>query len=206
MVNNIRRVNCYNDKRFKKEVLMQHGAFIVDDKLKCSFEIIDKDSAIIVFDKGVNVFDLIDEFRFYSEHICNFYSKEKELIKTFEPQKIFDINISDIQPSQFYINSSKLEAISHFVNNEDDICVPLAKIGDMTISLDGHTRMFYGITKGFSKVKGFYTKYDSYIQEFVKEARKRKILTPYDLQLLSKEQYELQWNKYCDDFFKTTCD
>ena len=72
MNHKIQRINNYDDDRFDKEILNQHGAFIIDEKYKCSFKIISKDSAIVLFHKEVDVFQLIDEFRFYSGHIINF--------------------------------------------------------------------------------------------------------------------------------------
>ncbi|MDO5152689.1 MAG: hypothetical protein Q4D50_04940 [Eubacteriales bacterium] len=39
------------------------------------------------------------------------------------------------------------------------------------------------------------------IYGFVEEAVKRNIRTPYDLQLVSHEEYEEKWNKFCDNYF-----
>lgn len=201
MNHKIQRVNSYEDDRFEKDILNQHGAFIVDEKYKCSFKIINKDSAIVLFDKEVDVFQLIDEFRFYSEHIINFYGEDMELIKAFPPINIFHITIKDIQPSQFFVDMDKVKAIGSFIKSEEDIIISLAKIKDSFISLDGHTRLYYAVSKGYSKVKGYLTEPGDYLEGFVEEARKRKVYSPYDLELISHEEYEIKWHKFCDNFF-----
>ncbi|WP_346940500.1 hypothetical protein [uncultured Clostridium sp.] len=201
MNHKIQRINSYEDDRFDKDILNQHGAFIVDEKYKCSFKIINRDSAIVFFDKEIDVFQLIDEFRFYSEHIINFYDESMKLIKAFPLIDIFHIIIKDIQPSQFFVDIDKVKAIESFIKSGEDIIVPLAKIKDSFISLDGHTRLYYAVSKGYSKVKGYLTEPGDYLEGFVEEARKRKIYSPYDLELISHEEYKIKWHKFCHDFF-----
>lgn len=202
MEHKIQRINSYDDERFDIEILTQHGAFVVDDKYKCSFKIINEDSAIVFFDKEIDVLQLIDEFRFYSEHIVNFYNKDMETVKAFPPIDIFSISIKDIQPSQFFVNMDKVKAIQSFINNEEDIIIPLAKLKDSFISLDGHTRLYYAVSRGYDKVKGYFTEPGDYLEGFVEEARKRNVYSPYDLELISHEDYKIKWDKFCDDFFK----
>jgi hypothetical protein len=202
MCNEIERINSYDDARFDKDILRQHGAFIVDGKYKCSFRIINQDSAIVYFDKGINVDKLIDEFRFYSEHIVNFYYENMELIKSFPPKETFYINIKDIQPSQFFVDMDKVKAVESFIKSEEDICIPLAKIDDCFVSQDGHTRLYYAVKKGYSRVRGYIIEAGDYIEEFAEEARKRKVYSPYDLKLLCHEEYKVKWNKFCEDFFR----
>ncbi|NLZ34732.1 hypothetical protein N3C_1348 [Clostridium sp. N3C] len=202
MSNEIERINSYDDDRFDKDILRQHGAFIVDGKYKCSFRIINKDSAIVYADKEVDLDELIDEFRFYSEHIVNFYNQNMGLIKSFPPKETFYINIKDIQPSQFFVDAEKVKAIESFINSEEDICIPLAKINDRFVSEDGHTRLYCAVANGYSRVRGFLTEASDYAEEFAEEARKRKVYSPYDLQLLSHEEYKEKWHKFCEDFFR----
>ncbi|WP_017416415.1 hypothetical protein [Clostridium tunisiense] len=202
MEHKIQRINNYDDERFDKEILRQHGAFVVDGKYNCSFKIVNDDSAIVFFGKEIDVLQLIDEFRFYSEHIVNFYNKNMELIKVFSPIKVFSILIRDIQPSQFFVDMDKVKAIQSFINNEEDIIIPLAKLKDSFISLDGHTRLYYAVSRGYTKVKGYLTEPGDYLEGFVEEARKRKVYSPYNLELISHEDYKIKWDKFCDDFFK----
>ena len=202
MSNRIQRINTYDDDRFDKDILRQHGAFIVDGKYRCSFRIINKDTAIVFFDKEIDVFKLIDEFRIFSEHIVNFYDKNMELIISFPPKEIFYINIKDIQPSQFFVDINKVKAIEYFIESEDDICIPIAKINNCFISVDGHTRLYYAVKKGYSRVRAYFTEGGGYTEAFVKEAKNRKVYSPYDLKILSHEEYKIKWHEFCDDFFR----
>lgn len=136
------RINSYQDKRFSPKVLNQHGAFLVDDTYSCEFGIIDDDTAIIKYHDLNNIDIIIDKFRFYAEH----------------PIEQMWIEISKIQPSQFYISKDKV-----IINNESDVIIPLIKFNDRYISLDGHTRLYIANKKNFNKIHGFFTETDNYI-------------------------------------------
>lgn len=202
MTHKIQRINEYDDIRFPREVLIEHGAFLIDDKYKCSFKITSKNTATVEFDKEINIEEVIDEFRFYAEHITKFYDINNKIIKSFPSINIFKINIEDIQPSQFYVDKNKVESVSSFITNSNDIIVPLAKINDELVSLDGHTRLHLATKRGYKQVYGFYTLAEDYIRDFVLEAKRRNILTPYDLKVLTHEEYEEKWYRFCNEFFK----
>ena len=40
-----------------------------------------------------------------------------------------------------------------------------------------------------------------YIFDFVEEARRRNIRSPFDLEPVDHNTYEQKWNRFCDDFF-----
>ena len=202
MPHKIERVNQYDDTRFSREVLLEHGAFLIDDKYKCSFKIMNQNTAIVEFDNEVNVDEVIDEFRFYAEHITKFYGINNKLIKSFKDINIFKLNIEDIQPSQFYVDKKKVESVSYFIKNEDDIIIPLAKINDELVSVDGHTRLYVATKRDYKQVYGFYTLTEDYISDFVLEAKRRNVLTPYDLQILEHDEYKIKWNEFCNNFFR----
>ncbi len=69
----IRRIDTYDDECFDREVLNEHGCYIVQNKYPVEIKIISSYEAII---KGNKEFfdDVIEEFRFYSKHITNFGS------------------------------------------------------------------------------------------------------------------------------------
>ncbi len=75
----IQRVDTYQDERFPKEILLQHGAFIIDGDRLCMFEIIDHCSAIVHFNGDIDIYPVIDEFRNHAEHITIFYDKNDML-------------------------------------------------------------------------------------------------------------------------------
>ena len=71
----IERINSYDDKRFLKHILNQHGCFLVDGN-PYEIEIISESEAIIR-GKKLSCFDeLIEEFRFYTPHIYIFYDDD----------------------------------------------------------------------------------------------------------------------------------
>lgn len=201
MSHKIQRINEYDDIRFPREVLLEHGAFLIDDKYKCSFKITSKNTAMVEFDKEINIEEVIDEFRFYAEHITKFYDINNKLIKSFPDIDIFKVSIKDIQPSQFYVDESKVESVSSFIKSGDNIFIPLTKINDELVSLDGHTRLYLATKRDYKQVYGFYTQEEDYIVDFVLEAKRRNVLTPYDLTILTHDEYKKKWNKFCNNFF-----
>lgn len=203
MEHDIKRINSYDYPGFDKEILRQHGAFVVDDRYRCGFKITGEDSAIVYYEDKDSLYEVIDEFRFYTEHITSFFDMKGNLIKSFPPIEVFEIDIDKIQPSQFYVDEDKVNAIKSFIGKEEDLIIPLTKSGERFISLDGHTRLYYAAFMGYKKVKGFITEADEYIFKFAQEAVNRGILSPKDLVMISHEDYKIKWNKFCEDFFKS---
>ena len=77
----VKRIDSYEDNRFSKAALIQHGCFLIDD-VPYEIEII-SDSEGIVRGADNNLFaKLIDEFRLYAPHIYRFYNQSRELIKS----------------------------------------------------------------------------------------------------------------------------
>lgn len=200
MGTDIQRINSYTDRRFSEEILKQHGAFLINKSLPCEVEIINSFEAIIHGDVQEYYDAVMEEFRFYAEHICRFYNENNELIKEFEPVKIFRVKIADIQPSQFCVDRDKIDAVKSFITCLEDIIIPLAK-QEKYISLDGHTRLAAATELGYEEVQGFCTKAGDYICAFAKEAKKRGVHTPYDMKRLSHQEYEQEWYGFCDAFF-----
>lgn len=196
----IQRINTYNDKRFSQKVLHQHGGFLAEAQ-PFSVEIISVFEAVISGEPKEYYPQIIEEFRFYAEHISTFYDEKGDLVAEFPKVELFDVDLKDIQPSQFYADEEKVQAVSSFIHGSEDIIIPLMKYGRRYLSLDGHTRMYAAQNMGFNWVKGFLTSADAYIFDFAKEAQKRGVFTPYDLTLLSHEDYCIKWHKFCDDFF-----
>jgi len=202
---NIERINDYSDTRFRKTVLLQHGAFLADG-IPCEFEITDRNSAKMLYRFGDNIdaaAELIDEFRFYAGHINRFFDGEGRLIKEFPPAKIFSVPIDEIQPSQFFVDEDKLSAVSSFVKGKDDIVIPLFYDGNIKkyVSLDGHTRLVFALERGYTAVNGFLDDPGDYIDGFVDMAQKRGIFGVRDIKKLPHSEYEVKWNKFCEDFF-----
>lgn len=199
----IERINEYDDDRFSKEILFQHGAFVVDGKYPCSFRIIGENSAVVEYHDYGSVFPIIDEFRFYTEHINVFYDNKGKIIAEFPPVSLRELPLDEIQPTQFYVDEDKLKAVSNFIHCGKDIIVPVlwdSRI-ERYISLDGHTRMYYAYINGWNKIKVYDSCSNDYIFGFADEARKRKIFKVSDMKKLSHKEYDICWNKFCDDYF-----
>ena len=196
----ISRIDSYDNDRFSKKVLQQHGAFIVNKSMVYEVEIISQNEAII---RGNPRFykEVIEEFRFFSNHITKFYDEEKNIVIEFKDVPMIDVSIDRIQPSQFYVDSAKKIAVESFINTEGNVIIPLVEYGDRYISMDGHTRLCVAIEKNFKSVKGIIVEGDEWLYKFVEEAIKRNVRTPYDLELLNHEDYDIKWNRFCDEFF-----
>lgn len=199
----IERINNYSDSRFSKEVLIQHGAFIVDGKYPCSFKIIGENAAQAEYHDYSQIAPIIETFRFYAEHISVFYDVGGNIIAEYKPVVLKTVSIDSIQPSQFYADKEKVNAVKEFIEKGEDIIIPVMfdKRINRFVSLDGHTRMYYGFLCGFKEIRIFESETNDYIFSFVDEARKRGVYKVSDIEPLDHAEYEIKWNKFCDDFF-----
>jgi len=208
----IERINDYEDSRFAPEVLRQHGAFLLEDEYPCAFQIVDMRSAVVDFPEGLQIAEVIEEFRFYAGHITRFYDKKGNLLKEYPEAELFDLALEKIQPSQFYVDEDKLAAIESFVEGPEDVIIPVVRgnaaalaenAGAAYISLDGHTRLRCALQKGFQTVKAYFSEDEGgYIGDFVQEALKRGIYGIKDVRILSHEEYVEKWHAFCDDYFR----
>ena len=107
----------------------------------------------------------------------------------------------NIQPSQFFVDEEKLAAVRSFIHQPEDVIIQVIPCGDRFISLDGHTRLYAAVQDGFRTVRAVLSETDDWVWPFVREAEKRKIFRPRDLILLPHDEYEIQWNQYCDSVF-----
>ena len=196
----IKRIDTYDDTRFSKSVLLQHGCFLVDEA-PYEVEIISESEAVI---RGADptLFPMvIDQFRFYTPHIIKFYDNDGNVIKGFPNIKLLKIPLYQIQPSQFYVDKDKIAAISNYIHAADDIVIQVMPYQNGYISLDGHTRLHYAVMNGWKYVRAVEETSADWVYHFVAEAQKRNIHTPKDMMLLSHEEYEEKWNRFCDEIF-----
>ncbi len=197
----IERINLYNDPRFPQKLLYQHGCFLVDGE-PCSFEIISDHEAIIHYQGAADVSAIVDEFRFYTCHITTFYDDKYNVVKQLPAVKVFPVAIQDIQPSQFYVDEEKIDAVKQFIFSASAIIVPVLRYGNRYISLDGHTRLYLAKMNGWETIYAVEDSSDKYIYGFVDEAQRRGIFTVHNMELVDHSTYEVKWNQFCDDFFK----
>ena len=196
----IKRINTYEDVRFSKKALYQHGCFIVDGN-PCEIEIISDSEAVIRGEDAAAYPQVIEEFRFYTPHITVFYNTAKQVIKQYPPVQLLTVPLEQIQPSQFFVDEDKIAAVSTFLQKPDDIIIQVTPYNGRYISLDGHTRLYYAVMQGWDSVRAVTEAPEDYIFKFVEEANHRGIFTSKDMTLLTHAAYEVQWNGFCDAFF-----
>lgn len=196
----IKRINSYKDERFSETVLLQHGCFLVDEK-PYEVEIISDFEAVI---RGGNITaypEVIEEFRFYTPHITRFYDRQGQIVREYPRVQLLTVSLDQIQPSQFYVDEDKISAISTFIEKSDDIIIQVMPFEGRYISLDGHTRAYYAVMKGWDTVRAVSDASNDYIYGFVEEAKRRNIRVPKDMELVSHLEYEEKWNRFCDAYF-----
>ena len=194
------RINSYDDQRFSQEALNQHGCYIADGEVPVEIIIISQSEALIKGDKAY--FDeVIEEFRFNAKHITRFYDQSGRLVKKFKEVVLFKLDLANIQPIQFFIDSDKLEAVKSFINCEEDVIIPVVKREGIYASLDGHTRLYLADSLGFKQVNTYLSEAFDGFDYFLDEARQRNIHTIKDLVLLEHEDYMVQWDKFCEAYY-----
>lgn len=196
----IKRIDRYDDKRFSKTVLFQHGAYDIDG-VPYEVEIIDSECAVIRGKDTEKYLSLAEEFRFHAPHISRFVNSYGITVFEFPTPEQFNLPLNLIQPSQFYVSSQKLQAVRSFIKKPEDIIVPVIRRKNRYVSLDGHTRLYLAHEKKWKTVRAVISETDEWIRRFVEEAEKRCIYLPSDLQLVSHEEYEICWNMFCDKMF-----
>lgn len=121
-----------------------------------------------------------------------------------------ELQLKDLQPSQFYISKDKIEAIlkwfkPHDLSNFNPI--PIKLLNGKLVMTDGHTRAVVAIMHGLDKVpivlESDDLSWDMY-EKCVEECIKRDIKSPYDLlnQIVDKATYHEKWDKWCDNMQK----
>lgn len=144
--------------------------------------------------------EAIKEFRFYNFNITVFYTDDRSFYKAFDEVHTFKLPIKILQPSQFFIDKDKLKEIEQNLL-EEDICIPVAIIHDEYVVLDGHTRLYYLYRNDVKMVNVYLDTAFASIQDFVYMAKEMNIFSISALKLLSHEEYDIYWNKFCDEYF-----
>lgn len=196
----IKRITEYNNPLFSEIVLKQRGAFLIDEE-PYEIEIISSDSAFVKGKNRENFKKLIEYFRYYSPHINNFFDENNKKIISFEKKRVLTLEVNKIQPSQFYIDEDKVNALKSFIKNSKDIVIQVVKSDEGYICVDGHTRLFIAFLNNFKTVHAIETEFDDDTNYFVSQAKKRNIFTIKDLKLVSHNDYKNLWIDFCNSYF-----
>lgn len=62
-----------------------------------------------------------EEFRFYTPHITRFYDRDGKIVKEYPPVQVLTLRLEQIQPSQFFVDADKIEAVRSFIHTPQDI-------------------------------------------------------------------------------------
>lgn len=196
----IRRIDGYDDPRFSRRALLQHGCFLIDGR-PCEVEIISESEAVVRGCEPAQYDALTEEFRFYAPQITRFIDADGVPIRTDPPAELITVPLDRIQPSQFYVDRDKLRAVSTFLSRSEDIIIQVLPDGDRFISLDGHTRLYYAVEMGWQTVRAVVSSSDDWVYPFVREARARGVFAPKDMVPLSHGEYVEKWDRFCDALF-----
>ena len=175
--------------------------FTEDRKFKYIFKI-DGQEATLSANTNHYVSQVIDAFLFYSGFVTSIKDESGNILSTKELSEPYLFDIKKIQPSQFYINEKKLKSCKNWIKSNKDIFIPIVIKNDTCISLDGHTRMRAALDLGYDSVYVYLDDYDETIFNFTDEAIKRQIHSVYDMDIISDKEYEIKWNKFCDDLLE----
>ncbi|MCL1786625.1 MAG: hypothetical protein FWG38_01455 [Defluviitaleaceae bacterium] len=145
--------------------------------------------------------EAIQEFLFYSGFITAVKDESGHVLATNAPNAPYLLDISHIQPSQFYINEKKLAACKGWIQGPEDILIPIAIRDGKNIALDGHTRIKAALDLGYTSVYVYTEPYDEGIFHFVDEALRRGITGVASMEVVSDVEYAVKWDKFCDDYF-----
>jgi len=120
--------------------------------------------------------------------------------------KTFMMKLGKIQPSQLFISSEKLsEVMKTFDPNKPESMepIPIKRLGDEIIFVDGHTRAFAAFLYSFSDVPVYWENeeldWDAY-EICVEWCKKEEIHTIADLRnrVVSQKDYEIVWYRRCE--------
>jgi len=197
------RADFNNTELFSKEKIINGACcFYTENKSNYYYFEIKGQEATLYFEDEKYIKEVIDEFLFYSNFICCIKSSKGNILMKRKKIKLELCEVLEIQPSQFYIDKTKLENCKSWIKSPKDIMIPVADINNKIVSLDGHTRLRAAHDLGYRQVYIYRDDFDNCINSFVKEATKRNIFNILDLETLNSEDYKMKWHKFCDDFFE----
>ena len=117
----------------------------------------------------------------------------------------FPMRLDSIQPSQLYICSEKLEAVMQILKTKHGSLepIPVKKLGNETVFVDGHTRAFAAYLLGLSEVNVYWEDEKLDWDEYavcVDWCKQEGIRTIADLKnrVVHEKEYEELWHKRCE--------
>jgi hypothetical protein len=121
--------------------------------------------------------------------------------------KVFMMKLDEIQPSQLYISSEKLNEVMRIIDPKQPRSIepiPIKKLGSSIIFVDGHTRAFAAFLRGFPMIPVYWEDeeldWDAYAI-CLEWCKKEGIRTIADLEdrVVSQKDYEILWYRRCEE-------
>jgi hypothetical protein len=121
--------------------------------------------------------------------------------------KTFMMKVNEIQPSQLYISSEKLSRVEKSLDATNPSLVepiPIKKLANDVVFVDGHTRAFTAFLRGFPEVPVYWEDeeldWDAY-EVCVRWCQDEGIHTIGDLRsrVVSEKDYETLWYARCEE-------
>ena len=121
---------------------------------------------------------------------------------------IFQMQLDSIQPTQLYISSAKLDHVMKILKQSEKVDIepiPVKKLEDQIIFVDGHTRALAALLLGLSEIPVYYWKdedekldWDEY-KVCVEWCKEEGIHTISDLKnrIVSHKDYQILWLDRC---------
>jgi len=122
--------------------------------------------------------------------------------------KSFLMKLDRIQPTQLYINSEKLNTVMRRISPYESIePIPVKRLGDQIVFVDGHTRAFAAFMQGFPEVPVCWEDADLDWEAYkicVEWCKDEGICTIAALKnrAISDEEYKVLWLNRCAEMQK----
>jgi hypothetical protein len=116
------------------------------------------------------------------------------------------MKLDSIQPTQLYISSAKLECVMTSVKESKSLFgkpIPIKKLGNQIIFIDGHTRALAAFLIGLSEVSAYWEYEELDWNEYevcVRWCKEEGIRTISDLKerVVSPKDYQIFWLDRCE--------
>lgn len=157
------------------------------DTYHYEFEV-NKNQALVKYDSILFIKDAINEFRKYNKNVIQFYNSDRSFYLGFDEIHTFKLPIDILQPSKFFIDQDKYNAIEKHLKNEEFV-VPVCIIDDEYVLLDGHTRARYLIDNYIKMIDVYMDTPSIDTQNYVYIAKENNLFKVKNMEILPHEEY-----------------
>ncbi|WIV11056.1 hypothetical protein [Proteiniborus sp. MB09-C3] len=121
--------------------------------------------------------------------------------------EVFRVNIEEITPEQLTVSKAKIDKVSKWIEEPEDIVITCVEIGDKVVCIDGYSRLVAAYIKGFKYVYAYLENENDSIEFYktcMKWCEKQNIFTIEDLanRIVTPEEHERLWINKCQTYLK----